>query len=739
MIFKGKNCCFVYCLSMKRNALVCLVLMVLGLSAAAQGTARISEKDVAGIVASMTIEEKASCVVGLDRALFPPTNQGIPGRTAPCARLGVPSLVLADGTVGVRLSRRSGVKATAFPSNMGLASSWNTELAREVGETIGLEAVAYDVNVMLAPGMNIIRNPLGGRNFEYYSEDPVISGKMAAAVVNGIQSTGVGACVKHFACNNQETNRSKNDVRISERALREIYLRGFEIAVKESDPWTAMSAYNMVNGVPVQESPVLISEIMRGEWGFSGLMMTDWTIRRHDTLAQLKAGNDLFMPGDTYQYDDIVAGVRDGSLAEAVLDRACANVIRLAARCGYLPKASAPDLAADALVARKAACESAVLLKNDGMLPIVPEGNAALFGVRSYDLVCTGSGAGFVACPPVSQLNEAFKEASAGVDAEIDDLYEKYVAFASADIAYNEKIKVHIGLPLLPELEISRKLIEKAAERDAYAVITIGRTGEESKERSLKDDYYLSDTEKDLIGNVCEAFHARGKKVAVLLNLSMVVDVDSWGALPDAIMHIWFPGEEGGRAAYALLTGAENPSGRLCVTYPKDYLDCPSALDFPHDGPTEGKNYDWTDYSEGIYVGYRHFCTFGGNVSYPFGHGLSYTTFAYSDLKTKSSKKAVTLSFKVTNTGTRAGKEAVGVYVSAPAGGLDKPAKELKAFVKTRCLAPGESQAINIEIPASYLASFNGKTGRWECAKGKYVLHIGADVTKPRLTATVKR
>lgn len=723
---------------MKRFLLSTSAVLASCILAGAQ-SARITEKDASGIVASMTLEEKAACVVGLDRSLFPPTNAGFPGRTTPFPNYGVPTLGLADGTAGVRLSRRGTDRATAFPSNMGLASSWSTELAREVGATIGDEAVAYRANVMLAPGVNIIRNPLGGRSFEYYSEDPVISGKMGAAFIDGVQSKGVAACAKHFTCNNQETNRTRNDVRISERALREIYLRCFEICVKEAGPWTMMSSYNMVNGTPAQENPAILTDILRGEWGFDGLMMTDWTARRHNTAAQLHAGNDLFMPGDDYQVEDIVEGVRSGLIDEADLDRACINVIRLAARCGYLPETSALDMEADAKVALKAACEGSVLLKNEGMLPLSGDGDAALFGVRSYDMVATGSGAGFVVSPYISQLNEAFREASAGIDGELEDLYKKYVAFASADIAYNEKIKVHIGLPLLPELEISRVLIDKAAERNACAIVTFGRTAEEGKERSLEKDWCLSETEKQLLTDVCEAFHARGKKVAVVLNISTVIDVESWKSLPDAILNIWMPGQEGGRAAYALLSGAVNPSGRLAVTFPKDYFDLPSALDFPYDGPTEGKNFDWTDYSEGIYVGYRHFCTKGGEVTYPFGYGLSYTSFKYSGLKAKSTKKAVSLSVTVTNTGTRSGKEAVGVYVTAPSGGLDKPSKELKAFAKTGELAPGESQTLSITVPAADLASFNEKSGKWECAKGKYTLSVGADVTKPELSASVKR
>lgn len=697
------------------------------------------DRDAAlGIVARMSLEEKAACAVGILRADFPPTNAGICARTAPFAQYGIPTLALADGTAGVRLSRRASQRATAFPDNMALASSWDTELAWMVGDAVGKEARGYNVNVMLCPGMNIIRNPLTGRNFEYLSEDPVITGKMAAAYVRGVQDNGVATSIKHFTCNNQETNRSHNDVRISMRALREIYLKGFEICVKEADPWTAMSSYNSLNGTPVQESPWLLTGILRDEWGFNGLVMTDWTTRKHDTAAQIHAGNDLFMPGDKYQIEDIVSAVRSGIISEADLDRACLKVIELGEKCNFPASMQDPDLAPGAAVSLQAACESAVLMENRGMLP-VSGGQAALFGVRSYNLVVTGSGAGYVACPHVVQINDAFRKAGAQIDPELEDLYTKYVAFASTDIALNEKVKVHIGLPLLPELEISRVLIEKAAERDDYAVVTLGRTAEEGKDRPLKDDYYLSETEMTLLRDVCEVFHAKGKKVAVVLNISGVMDTESWKELPDAILNIWLPGQEGGDAVYALLSGLKNPCGKLAVTFPKSYYDCPSALDFPYDVPSEGRNYDYTDYAEDVYVGYRYYCTRGVEVSYPFGYGLSYTDFSISGARVRSDKTGIRVTFNVTNTGKVAGRQAVGLYVSAPSGGQDKPSLELKAFSKTAGLEPRQSETMTLTVPASYLASFNEKNGRWETAVGKYTLYLGADVTGLEQVAQINR
>ena len=691
-------------------------------------------------VKSMSLEDKARAVVGLQRKLFPPTNNGFPGRTAPLPQYGIPSLILADGTAGVRLSRTAPERSTAFPDNNLLASTWDSEASREAGSAVGYEAFGYGVGVMLAPGVNIIRNPLCGRNFEYFSEDPFLSGKLAAVYIEGIQSHGVGACAKHFTCNNQETNRSRNDVRISERAFREIYLRNFEICVRESKPWAIMSSYNQVDGTPAQEQWRLLTGLLRDEWGFDGIVMTDWSIVQHNTAAQIHAGNDLLMPGRQQQIDEIIEAVRSGILPEADLDKAVARLMLLATRCGGSREPGHPDLGRGAAAAEKIAADGAVLLENNGMLPLAPGGKAALFGVRSYDLIATGAGSGYVKPAHITQLYEAFHRQGIQTDEELDDLYLKYVAFTEADYRLNERVKVHlgIGLPFYPELAIARSLIDSAAERNDYAVIALGRSAGEGVDRSLKDNYYLSQAEKDLIADVCEAFHAKGKKVAVVLNISGVIEAASWKDLPDAILNIWLPGQEGGAAACALLTGKVNPSGRLPVTFAKDYFDYPGALDFPYDGPSSGKNYDYTEYREGIYVGYRHFVTRDIPVTWPFGYGLSYTSFALSGIKTKVAKGSLSVSLTVTNTGAASGKEAVGIYVSAPSGGLDKPAAELKAFAKTSLLAPGASETLQLNIPTASLASFNGKSGKWEVSRGEYTLRIGADVTRPVATAKIK-
>ena len=679
----------------------------------------------------MSLEEKAKCVVGWKREFFPTTNKGVCARTVPFPEYGIPTIALADGTSGLRLSRRESDRSTAFPANIALASSWDTALSREVGAAAGYETRGYNINVLLAPGMNIMRNPLCGRNFEYFSEDPVITGKMGAAYVAGVQSNGVATSVKHFSCNNQETNRSHVNTIVGERALREIYLRGFEICVKEASPWTVMTSYNDLNGVPMQENRRLISGILRDEWGFDGLCMTDWSISKHNTAAQLHAGNDLFMPGCDDQVEDIIKGVNDGSIDIEDLNRACRNVVKLAQRNYFTTPGQAPDLSLGAAVSRKAACESAVLLENKGMLPLPQGGSAAVFGVRSYDLIATGNGSAYVTCAHISQISEALKKAGTGIDAKLEDLYKKYVSFAAADFDYNEKASIAVGRPLLPELEVSRKLIEAAAEHNDYALITLGRTSNEGEDRLLEGDYYLNDTEKKLIKDVCELFHAKGKKVAVVLNICGIIEMASWKDMPDAILNAWLPGQEGGAAVCDLLSGRKNPCGKLAVSIPVDYFDLPSAYDFPYDQPDHGRNRDYTEYKEGIYVGYRYFSTKGLEVSYPFGYGLSYTSFGYSALRVKSSGSKVSISVTVTNSGSAAGKEAVGVYVSAPAGGLDKPSWELKAFAKTSELQPGESEIVRMEIPASWLASYDEAAGCWKRARGKYRLRIGSDVTSP--------
>jgi len=688
----------------------------------------------------MSLREKARAVVGLQRELFPPTNNGIAGRTAPLERFGLPSLTLADGTAGVRLSRTAPERSTAFPDNNALAATWDTALATEAGDAVGYEAFEYGIGVMLAPGMNIIRNPLCGRNFEYFSEDPLLTGKLAAAYTDGLQRRGVGACVKHFTCNNQETNRSKVDIRVDARTLKEIYLKGFEICVKDAHPWAVMSSYNQLNGTPAQEQHPLLTGLLRGEWGFDGIIMTDWSITRHNTAAQIHAGNDLLMPGSERQMEEIVEAVQSGVLPEEDLDKAVERLTRLSSRCGVPHGNGKPDLSRGAAAAEKLAAEGAVLLKNDGMLPLSPGGSVALFGVRSYDLIPTGAGSGYVKPASVAQIYTAFGNAGTALDKDLEELYLKYAAFTETDYRLNERVQIHlgIGVPFLPELPVARSLIDKVAGRNDFAVITLGRGAGEGLDRSLKDDYELSDAEKNLVKDVCEAFHAKGKKVAVVLNITGIIETDSWKDLPDAILNIWLPGQEGGRAAFALLSGKVNPSGRLPFTFAKGYEDYPGAMDFPFDHPKAGRNYDYTEYSEGIYVGYRHFVTRDTPVTWPFGYGLSYTSFAYSAAKAKLSKGVLTLRLTVTNTGQMSGKEAVGIYVTAPSGGLDKPVKELKAFAKTGLMAPGASEQLLIRIPVHDLASFNEKTGQWETARGTYTFYVGADVSSPATSLKVK-
>lgn len=685
---------------------------------------------------------------------YPPVYANVPPGTAGITygidSLGIPPIGLAYGPMGLRL-RPVDHAFTAYPIGPCLSSTWNAELVGLVGQSIGREAAEAGIGVVLAPGVNMMRNPLCGRNFEYYSEDPVLCGELASAYVNGMQSEGVGACVKHFAANNQETMRIIGDSRVSERALREIYLRPFEICVKKAAPWTIMSSYNRLNGPWTQENRVLLTDILRGEWGYDGVVMTDWTSRRH-TATQIYAGNDLLEPGEDIQVQDIINAVKDGTLAEKDLDTAVRRVLELVFKVSDAEHGTSVIEPAD--VSLEAAREGLVLLRNeDNVLPLSAPQSVALLGVGSYDTRGTGHGAANVECGHVVSIAEGFERHGFDIDKEARELYGRYVDFASVDQRLNHWKHVHVGEPLHDELPLSDSFIENLASRCDIALFTLGRMSGEQKDRVLKGDFYISEVERHIISGLSKVFHAKGKKLIVVLNVCGPVETASWESLVDGIICAWLPGQYAGRAIADIVSGTVNPSGRLPMSWPVDYFDIAGAEDFPYDydGPRSNnaslkpdpshpqiRNVDYTDYSEGIYVGYRYFISSGRPVSFPFGYGLSYTSFSYSDASAVLKGGKVRLKVRVTNTGDRPGKEAVGVYVHAPESGLDKPERELKSFGKTRLLLPGESQLISLEIPVRDLASFNGSMSVWETAAGKYEFFFGADVTRPRLSAVVR-
>ena len=747
---------------MKKLSLLLSALFFFGIGVFAQP--KLSDNNIQEIVRVMSPEEKACLVVGFNTGCpgYDPGLPGTGGLTYPMPKYGIPSIVMMDGPTGVRLEPdwHDGKGAvhfsTSFPTGLLTAASWDRETAAAVGRGIGEEALDLGADVLLGPGMNLLRNPLNGRNFEYFSEDPVLSGLIAAAYINGLQSVGVGTSAKHFAANSQETNRLDGDSRLSTRALRELYTRGFELCLRESDPWTVMASYNLLNGEYTQESYGLLTQILRQDFGYPGLVVTDWTGKRN-TPKQLHAGSDLFMGGAKNQTEHILASLADGTLSMADLDRAVTKVLELIVKTPAFRghKASlSPDLEAHAALARQSAAEGMVLLRNQGgVLPLAPC-RAAVFGVHSYDLIPGGNGAAYVSAPYVVQVHDALKEAGFTLDADLERIYPAYAAFADADVALNHKVNVHVGKAQTPELEITRPLIEQTVKSSDVAVITLGRTSGEARDRILGREFLLQEEEVNLLENVCEVFHAAGKKVVVILNICGPIETASWSYLPDAILCAWLPGEEGGHAIADVLTGRVNPSGRLPMTFPLDYFDIAGAEDFPYNFVSNKanesvvhperrglplKNLAYTDYTEDIFVGYRHFLTEGKEVAYPFGFGLSYTQFTYSNAVVRVKAGQVQASVTVTNSGSVAGKEAVGLYVSAPLGSFDKkPARELKDFAKTRLLAPGESQTLEFRFPVLDLASFNAALSRWEVAKGLYTVCFGAEAGREQMTRPLK-
>ena len=720
-----------------------------GLLLSACGTPQLGKASIDKVMKAMTLEEKAHFVIGTGMA-------GAAGTTYAIPRLGIPAIVLADGPAGLRIQpTREGdpntYYCTHFPIGTLLASTWNQELVESVGTAMGEEVHEYGADVYLAPAINIHRHPLNGRNFEYYSEDPVVAGKIGAAYVRGVQKNDVGTSVKHFAFNNQETNRTANNAVISPRAQREIYLKGFEIVVKESDPWTIMSSYNKINGTYTSQSRELITDILRGDWGFKGLVMTDW-YGGDDGAAQIAAGNDMLQPGTDLQFEQIMAAIKDGSLTEAELDvcvRRCLELVLRSPKMKGYKISNKPDLTAHAKVTRESALEGMVLLENKGVLPFKNVKNVAVYGCTSYAFIAGGTGSGDVNRAYTVSLLDGLKNAGFNVDDSKKEMYEKHIAdekaAALADV--HDALAAFYPVPRPSEIIPSAAELAASARANDIAIITFGRNSGEFFDRTSAD-FSLNAGEKQLLNSVTKAFHAAGKKVVVVLNVGGVIETASWKSIPDAILLAWQAGQEGGNSVTDILTGKESPSGKLPMTFPVNLMDAGSSANFPIDSdagvyflekrPNMGvKDVDETRYEEGIYVGYRWFDKQNIPVSYPFGYGLSYTSFSYSDAAASLADGTVKVSVKVTNNGSVAGKEAVQVYISAPAGSLDKPVKELKAFAKTRKLAPGESQTLDISFAAADMSSWDESKNGWVLDPGTYQILVGASSADIRATASV--
>ena len=716
------------------------------------------------LVSKMTLEEKINLVVGMGMNM-PGMSQGngtgigqitdgVPGAagtTYAIPRLGLPNTVVADGPAGLRISptRENDKKtyyATAWPVATLLASTWDVKLVELVGKAMGNEVKEYGVDVILSPGLNIHRNPLGGRNFEYYSEDPLISGKMAAAVVNGIQSNGVGTSIKHFAFNNQEKNRNTVNVIVSERAMREIYLRGFEIAVKESQPWTVMSSYNKLNGTYTSEEYDLLTTILRKEWKFKGMVMTDW-FGGTDAVAQMKAGNDLLMPGTSDQKKVIADAVNNSTLDIKIVDTNAERIVNYILRSPAYKKyvfSNKPNLKAHAALARTAAADGMILLKNsNSTLPIAASiKKIAAFGITSYDFISGGTGSGDVNEEYTISLVNGLANAGYQLDETLSSSYQTYVAAEKAKQPKKNFFEEFFNpTPRIPEMAIDINLFAAKAKSDDIAIITIGRNAGEGCDRNVENDFNLKQSEIDLINNVSEAFHAQHKKVVVIINAGGVIETASWRDKADAVLLSWQPGLEAGNSVADVLSGKVNPSGKLATTFPVKYGDDVTAKNFPGKEFPEQATKGMMGmpqipaeviYEEGIYVGYRYYNGFKVKSAYEFGYGLSYTTFEYSNLKLNAAtfKGKIIATIDIKNTGKVAGKEVAQVYVTAPSGRLEKPAIELRAFGKTNLLQPGQKQTLQFELNAKDIASFDTKATSWIAEAGNYSIKIGSSSEK---------
>ncbi|MBN2588688.1 MAG: glycoside hydrolase family 3 C-terminal domain-containing protein [Sedimentisphaerales bacterium] len=715
-------------------------------------------------ISKMTLEEKASLVVGTgmyiagmdvtnEKTLAEKLVSGAAGASSQIERLGITPMVLADGPAGLRINPtrpndENTYYCTAFPIATLLASTWDTELVYKVGQAMGNEVLEYGADVLLAPALNLHRNPLCGRNFEYYSEDPLVTGKITAAMVKGVQSQNVGTSIKHFAANNQETDRFTVDTIVSERALREIYLEGFRIAVEEAQPWTVMSSYNKINGTYSCENYDLLTKVLREDWGFKGFVMTDW-LAGTDAVKQMKAGNDLIMPGNPNQKEKIIKAVNDGTLDEEVLNLNVKRILNIILKSphykGY-KYSNKPDLKSHAQIARQAAADGMVLLKNNNsVLPLAMDiKKIAAFGNMSYEIVTGGTGSGNVNEAYSISLVEGLEKSGLSIDETLQQLYTNYIKDAkSRQQTDGIALSAFMLPPPIEEMKVFSDIAHEMAQENDIALITIGRNSGEFSDRNIENDFNLSDIEKSTIENVTNAFKANGKNTVVILNIGGVIETASWKDIPDAILLAWQPGQEAGHAIADVLSGKVNPSGKLADTFPIAYSDISSSKNFPGTVIESSEPMPASDsgrgglgiaerraeviYEEDIYVGYRYFNTFQKDVSYEFGFGLSYTTFEYSNIKISSEKfdKQLEISVDVKNTGNTAGREVVQIYLTAPAENLNKPKEELVAFGKTKLLEPGNKDTLSFVLKPRDLASFDTSSSSWISEAGKYIVKVG--------------
>jgi beta-glucosidase len=667
--------------------------------------------DVPSVLGQLTSEEKASLCLGSDF-----------WHTAPVPRLGIPPITMSDGPHGLRKQPGRGdhvgisgsVPATCFPTACALGSSWDPDLVRRVGEALGREARAQDVAVVLGPGINIKRSPLCGRNFEYFSEDPLLSGVLGAAMIQGIQSQGVGASLKHYAANNQETDRLRISADVDERTLREIYLAGFEHAVTAAQPWTVMCSYNKINGVYASENPWLLTEVLRGEWGFDGLVVSDWGAV-NDRVAALAAGLDLEMPPNLGVSDTaLVAAMRAGQLDEPVLDAAVARVLRLVERATTAQPASPVDTDEHYALARDAASQCAVLLKNDdGILPLRPAAGDTVAVIGEFARTPRFQGAGS------SQVNPT------RVDIPIDEL--RAMVPDGAEVAFAAGFGIDAS-------DHDGQLADEAVALAARATIVVAFLGLPAAEESEGFDRTHMDMPVNQTTLLARLAEVNANLIVVLANGS-AVRLSDWVTHAKAVLECWLSGQAAGGAVADLLLGAANPCGRLAETLPIRVEDNPSYLNFPgEDGHVR--------YGEGIFVGYRGYDALAREVSYPFGHGLSYTSFGYDGITARISGSAdtgdlaITVACHVTNTGDRRGREVVQLYVSDPEAAVARPLRELKAFTKVD-LEPGDAATVEFTLAAHDLSYWSPTALCWVLEGGAFEFAVGASTRDLRLSTTL--